>query len=146
MDTYNNYDNKEVIVKDSLIGQGEKFEKRMASFSFYTYFILIVLSFSIPYLFLDWFYDFKFWSQLKFIKNIILINYSGKWQYINFYSNHQYIHSATMLAVYFYIVSFVLLLIVSLKIAKIFIKYKRESILNAEAKYKNEIEMRQKNK
>lgn len=156
MDTYNNY-NKEVIVKDSLIGEGERFVIRMNKFSFATYLISIVLSLGIPFLFLDWFYKWQIWSKVKSIKNLILSNYlisnylkykieKGKWQYINFIYNYHHnnyeFHSAIVLSLYFYIVAVILLLIISFTIAKKIIQYKHDSILNAEAKYKDKIARR----
>ncbi|MHB1680009.1 MAG: hypothetical protein ACYCTB_05800 [bacterium] len=142
MNTYNN--NNEVTVKDSLIGEGEKFEIRMNKFTFFTYLISIALSLGIPYLFLDWFYKWKIWPKLNFIESILKSNYSGKWQYFSYiYNNNAKVyHTADMLIVYFYIVAVVFLLIITLKIAKKIIKDEYNRILNTEAKYKNEIARR----
>lgn len=142
MDTYNNYSDKEVIVKDSLIGQGEKFKQRMFLYSLYTYIISIVLSLGIPLLFLDWFYEWKVWPKLEFIELLLKSNISGKWQYISFHYNHHHIHYAIMLVLYFYIVAVILLIVTALKIDKIIIKHKYNNILNAEARYKDEIARR----
>ena len=125
MNTYNN--NSEVTVKDSLIGEGEKFEIRMNKFTKIAYLISVALSLSIPYLFLDWFYKWQLWPKIKTIKNLITSNYiikyslefpitTGKWQYINFnyiyHHNHYNFYSSIMLVLYFYIVSVILLLMI----------------------------------
>ena len=136
-------------VEDTSIGSGERFKKRMAEIMIVTFAGVIILSFGIPLIFLDWFYKWKIYKVYTLIKIIIYSKYSGKFQYINpkyiNIPNHQNtvdITSSSMLALYFYIVSFVLLLIIGFLIGKKYIACQKERILDREAKYEKEIERR----
>lgn len=138
-------------VEDTSIGSGERFKKRMAEIMIVTFAGVIILSFGIPLIFLDWFYKWKIYKVYTLIKIIIYSKYSGKFQYINpkyiNIPNHQNtvdITSSSMLALYFYIVSFVLLLIIGFLIGKKYIACQKERILDREAKYEKEIERRKK--
>ena len=130
-------------VEDTSIGPGERFKKRMAEIMIATYIGVIILSFGIPLIFLDWFYKWKILHKLKLIKLIIFkLNYSGKWQYISGTVKNNHFHYGVMLALYFYIVSVALLLPYAIKIAKIIVSWQYNKIINTEVKYQDEIEKR----